>query len=237
MVIKLCRLGSPSGRIGFCRCFCGRCAADASDMAGSKTIALRFLGAGFEAEGKLSRSVASSSVDARDDGEKDESESETETESEFELCTLESTQRPIPAMASLLAPDTKIKVSSVLQKDVKNYGKQYLTDSSDETCWNSDQGSPQFIAMEFSGLCCPSEVVLMFQGGFVGKECELLVSQDGGWVHVMDFYPEDSNSAQSFAVPEPSQKSGQRFKIVFKSSTDFYGRITVYKLDVLGSRL
>lgn len=31
------------------------------------------------------------------------------------------------------------RVSSVLGRDVKSYGKQYLFDGSDETCWNSDQ--------------------------------------------------------------------------------------------------
>lgn len=33
----------------------------------------------------------------------------------------------------------KLKVSSVLNRDVKNYGKQHLTDNDDETCWNSEQ--------------------------------------------------------------------------------------------------
>ena len=31
------------------------------------------------------------------------------------------------------------RVSSVLNKDTKSYGKQFLCDGKEETCWNSDQ--------------------------------------------------------------------------------------------------
>lgn len=31
------------------------------------------------------------------------------------------------------------RVSSVLNRDVKQYGKKYLFDCNEETCWNSDQ--------------------------------------------------------------------------------------------------
>ena len=31
------------------------------------------------------------------------------------------------------------RVSSVLNKETKSYGKQFLTDNKEETCWNSDQ--------------------------------------------------------------------------------------------------
>ena len=31
------------------------------------------------------------------------------------------------------------RVSSVLNKDNKSYGKQFLCDGKEETCWNSDQ--------------------------------------------------------------------------------------------------
>ena len=31
------------------------------------------------------------------------------------------------------------RVSSVLNKNAKEYGKQYMTDNCDDTCWNSAQ--------------------------------------------------------------------------------------------------
>ena len=44
-------------------------------------------------------------------------------------------------LSSLLDNETKIRVSSVLNRDVKQFGKKYLTDGNVETCWNSDQVS------------------------------------------------------------------------------------------------
>lgn len=31
------------------------------------------------------------------------------------------------------------RVSSTINKDVKNFGKQFMFDDNDETCWNSDE--------------------------------------------------------------------------------------------------
>jgi hypothetical protein len=46
----------------------------------------------------------------------------------------------------LLNPkDFRVKVSSVLNRNVKEFGKQFLFDGREDTCWNSDQGSPQII--------------------------------------------------------------------------------------------
>lgn len=79
-----------------------------------------------------------------------------------------------------------LRVSSVLNKDVKQFGKQHLIDGSEETCWNSDsvcadsvvssehevrvclsafnQGVPQFIVAEFDEDVRPRQLTLMFQG-------------------------------------------------------------------------
>ena len=40
---------------------------------------------------------------------------------------------------SLLDGDARVAVSSVLNRDVKQYGKKYMFDGNDDTCWNSDQ--------------------------------------------------------------------------------------------------
>lgn len=79
----------------------------------------------------------------------------------------------------------------------------------------------------------------MFQGGFVGKTCRALGSladsPNDYNVDLGSFYPEDINSTQTFAL-NPSTPV-QRLKVVFEESTDFYGRITVYKMDILGERI
>ena len=40
---------------------------------------------------------------------------------------------------SLLNDETTCRVSSTLNRDVKQFGKKFLFDGDDETCWNSDQ--------------------------------------------------------------------------------------------------
>jgi len=57
----------------------------------------------------------------------------------------------------------------VLNRDGNQYGKQHLLDSSEETCWNSDSGSPQFILFSFPQPVILSQLEIMFQGGFVGQ--------------------------------------------------------------------
>ncbi|KAF9984240.1 Nuclear receptor 2C2-associated protein [Mortierella antarctica] len=141
-------------------------------------------------------------------------------------------------MTTLLNADCRIKVSSVLNRETTLYGKQFLTDNSEETCWNSESGTPQFIVIDFGRKVQIETIQLMFQGGFVGKTCQVLAWTDQAeFIDMMRFYPEDINPLQisfSFPVTEADRQTTSRIKIVFESSTDFFGRITVYKLDILG---
>ncbi|KAG0000238.1 Nuclear receptor 2C2-associated protein [Entomortierella chlamydospora] len=142
-------------------------------------------------------------------------------------------------MTSLLNADCRIKVSSVLNRETTLYGKQFLTDDNEETCWNSEAGTPQFIVVDFGRKVQVEAVQFMFQGGFVGKTCQLLAwTNDSEFVEMMKFYPEDINPLQIinniFPVAENQRQATSRVKIIFESSTDFFGRITVYKLDILG---
>uniref|UniRef100_A0A1B6EUG1 Uncharacterized protein n=1 Tax=Cuerna arida TaxID=1464854 RepID=A0A1B6EUG1_9HEMI len=120
------------------------------------------------------------------------------------------------------------RVSSVLNKDVKMYGKKYLFDDSEETCWSSDQGSPQWVEVVFKEDCTVSSVTIQFQGGFVGRNCRLDIQKsDCGEVSV-PFYPEDINTHQKFLI-EPT--SAKKVRVVFEDSTDFFGRIVIYSLQ------
>uniref|UniRef100_A0A8C6PJV0 Nuclear receptor 2C2-associated protein n=1 Tax=Nothobranchius furzeri TaxID=105023 RepID=A0A8C6PJV0_NOTFU len=40
---------------------------------------------------------------------------------------------------SLICSLTQSRVSSVLNRDVKQFGKKFMFDNNEETCWNSDQ--------------------------------------------------------------------------------------------------
>ncbi|KAJ3071489.1 Nuclear receptor 2C2-associated protein, partial [Quaeritorhiza haematococci] len=97
-------------------------------------------------------------------------------------------------------------------------------------------GSPQWISLEFPSAITPTQLKVTFQGGFAGKECTLLGSSPSSdeWSTILNFYPADINTLQTFAVEETNRKACKKFRIVFNGSTDFYGRVTVYTLDIVG---
>ncbi|TNM87422.1 hypothetical protein fugu_005643 [Takifugu bimaculatus] len=80
--------------------------------------------------------------------------------------------------SSLISNDVKSWVSSVLNRDVKQYGKKYLFDCNEETCWNSDQGERQWVILEFPQSVKVSELRIQFQGGFSAGTCRLEEFQD-----------------------------------------------------------
>lgn len=120
------------------------------------------------------------------------------------------------------------KVSSVLNKNVKEFGKKFLFDGREDTCWNSDQGSPQFVAISFSAPQTITKLEIQFQGGFVGTQCYLLINDCEA--NKVEFFPEDSNKLQTFPV---NLVGCQNLKIVFGGSTDFFGRVTIYQLKLI----
>ncbi|NXE15965.1 NR2CA protein, partial [Lophotis ruficrista] len=135
------------------------------------------------------------------------------------------------------------RVSSVLNRDVKQFGKQHMFDGNEETCWNSDQGTCQWVTLDFPRTVKLSQLHIQFQGGFSSRLCTLEGCRAGEeLVKISDLYPEDSHAMQiSFAT----QRAGfqveetvlDKLKITFEDSTDFFGRIVVYHLGVLGERL
>ena len=132
------------------------------------------------------------------------------------------------------------RVSSVFNKDVKNYGKSGMIDlTNEETCWSSDSGSPQFIQYgpiedEIDTI---KTISIMFQGGYTAKSLQLFVkfTNSSDWILQDTLIPTDSSLLQTF---QPSQSAiGQErrleyFKLVFNSSHDLYGRIVIYKLQI-----
>ncbi|XP_059399183.1 nuclear receptor 2C2-associated protein-like [Carassius carassius] len=137
---------------------------------------------------------------------------------------------------SLICNNTQSRVSSVLNRDVRQFGKKFMFDCNEETCWNSDQGESQWVVLEFPQPVKVSELRLQFQGGFSGKSCKLEGSaKEEDLKHIVDFYPEDNNCLQSFPIQDAALV--QRLKIVFENSADFFGRIIVYTLEILGEKV
>ncbi|KAI4894188.1 hypothetical protein NFI96_017886 [Prochilodus magdalenae] len=157
-----------------------------------------------------------------------------------------------------------LRVSSVLNRDVKQFGKKFMFDSNEETCWNSDQGDQQWVLLEFPVSVKVSELRLQFQGGFSGKSCKLQAVRNSnnvasserpdafltillykpvvGYKHIKSliyhiyYIFKPSRKIDKFCFPIQDAPLVQKLKIVFESSTDFFGRIIVYSLDVLGER-
>lgn len=141
---------------------------------------------------------------------------------------------PAAGVQSLLPFIRTTKVSSVLN-DSREYGKQHLFDGLAETCWNSAQGTPQFIQLAFTAPVTLTSLQVTFQGGFVGKTMTLAgttLASPKKFLPIQTFEPRDDNQQQTFEVPQGAEVTN--VKITFPTSTDFYGRITIYKLDVWG---
>ncbi|KAI0308807.1 hypothetical protein OF83DRAFT_1160084 [Amylostereum chailletii] len=150
---------------------------------------------------------------------------------------------------TLIRPDTRIKsvrilafpatssdpfpfrVSSTLDKSV---GKKFLTDRNPDTCWTSQQGLPQFIQLLYTSPVIPRRLILTFQGGFVGTRCSVEYQPPGSseWLALTDIYPEDVNRKQAFAIDSSPASPSQALRLSFLESSDFFGRVTVYDLDI-----
>merc|ERR1712013_876190 len=118
---------------------------------------------------------------------------------------------------------SSLAVSSVLSADTKQYGKKFLIDDDDDTCWSSDQGKSQHIAAKFNETTKIAEFHIQFQGGFSCKQIDV---QSKELADTISFYPDDVNEIQKFTLPEPVGFSTLR--LVCLQPTDFFGRIVVY---------
>ncbi|XP_068392769.1 nuclear receptor 2C2-associated protein [Eschrichtius robustus] len=135
---------------------------------------------------------------------------------------------------SLVCPETVSRVSSVLNRNTRQFGKKHLFDQDEETCWNSDQGPSQWVILEFPQRICVSQLQIQFQGGFSSHQGHLEGSQGSEALSkIVDFYPEDNNSLQTFPVPSAEV---DRLKVTFEDATDFFGRVVIYHLRVLGEK-
>lgn len=136
---------------------------------------------------------------------------------------------------SLVCAETVSRVSSVLNRDTRQFGKKHLFDQVEDTCWSSDQGPAQWVMLEFPKRVRVSQLRIQFQGGFSCRRGRLEGSQGSEALgKILDFYPEDNNSLQSFPVP-PSEVD--RLKVSLEDPTDFFGRLIIYHLQVLGDKV
>ena len=103
-----------------------------------------------------------------------------------------------------------------------------MFDGKEDTCWNSDQGLPQHITIKFEQPQGIKGVRYIGQGGFCPREVVIWV--DG--VEILRTEMPDSNFEQTILISE--QKTGAIIKTEFTKASDLFGRIVMYKFEVLG---
>jgi hypothetical protein len=145
---------------------------------------------------------------------------------------------------SLLSFSLDCRASSVLQKNTKVNGpKNALDCENTSSSWNSEgsssSGAPQastFI-LEFAKAIEPCEIRIQFQAGFAAEEINVhLHDANGKWKPMVELEADDHYDIQSISLLEDAHNSGptKALKLVFEEPTDFYGRITIYQLQVWG---
>ncbi|XP_065367733.1 nuclear receptor 2C2-associated protein [Calliphora vicina] len=145
-------------------------------------------------------------------------------------------RKQIPQIMDLLTNEKfKCSVSSVLNKDTKQHGKQFLYDQQDDTAWSSNEGIPQWIAIEFEESQTLKSFSFQFQGGFAAKEAKIQIHKcepvENSSIYEEPFYAEDINAVQNFKL-KTEQTNVKRIKFLIQNSTDFFGRIIVYNLMI-----
>ncbi|KAG1688283.1 hypothetical protein DVH05_003930 [Phytophthora capsici] len=130
---------------------------------------------------------------------------------------------------------TTCRASSTLDRNKQLYGAANMLSSDLSSCWNSAQGNPQQVQVLFHRVVDVSSLSIMFQGGFVGQGVQVHVKAKDSvsWEEVdVDVDPEDSNDLQEFQCKLPQVEA---ISLTFQRSTDFYGRVVIYRLQVLGT--
>ena len=142
---------------------------------------------------------------------------------------------------ALISDSSQLRVSSVLNKDSKLYGKQYLVDDSLETCWNSAPVGEQQrqwidIALNEQHLSNhTTELQIMFQGGFGSSRIDVMglpvdMNDSKKWIPISTVYPDNSNALQMFDIGAVSANS--RLRLMFRDFHDEFSRLIVYKLQM-----
>jgi hypothetical protein len=117
------------------------------------------------------------------------------------------------------------------------------------SCWNSDQAPPtcrreeqQIYTIHFQRSVRVRQLKIMFQGGFVPQQFQVFTattpngSDERVLVDEEEIYePNDSSKLEDFPIEvDPSGRECCTLKLVMGDSNDFYGRMTIYRLEVWG---
>ncbi|KAF8899275.1 hypothetical protein BD779DRAFT_1487863 [Infundibulicybe gibba] len=146
-------------------------------------------------------------------------------------------------LVPLLGPETTIKVSSTLNKSV---GKKCLIDGDPETCWTSHRASrssfrlhspesfPPLAAFDIPRRFCRNPLFNPISCLRQPAAGDATSKKD--WQPLYNVYPEDVNRRQSFDIVTAGliEHGADALKFIFEESSDFFGRITIYDMQLEG---
>ncbi|KZT58357.1 galactose-binding like protein [Calocera cornea HHB12733] len=136
-------------------------------------------------------------------------------------------------MTSLLDTSSPvIKASSTLDRASH---RKNIIDRNTDTCWASANGSPQWVSFTLPKPALLKSVSLTFQGGFVATEVIISTSAtSSNSKPVATIYPQDNNFRQTFKIEGDDVRIEGAVRLEFPKSSDFFGRVVLYDLDLLG---
>ena len=127
----------------------------------------------------------------------------------------------------------------MLQKNAKLYGPMNaLNTENSSNCWNSEgtgQSSSKtcWFLVDFNRPVVPTQLRVQFQAGFCAETCRVYSKSEDGWELLDDTVEwEDSHHLQSHTLPKQVETTAIR--LVLEDPTDFYERVTIYRLEVRG---
>ncbi len=159
----------------------------------------------------------------------------------------------------------RFRASSIWQHDTRKFGPQHALDSQSMDAWNSapsNESNPlAYYEIHFQRPVSVREVRVQFQGGFVGMDCTMYKKKlrdnpennkngneedddDDEWEESGELFLDtiESNDVQIFPADVDAISHGEidpctALRIEFGKSTDFYGRIVIYSLEIWGLEL
>lgn len=96
-----------------------------------------------------------------------------------------------------------------------------------------NQGENQWITIKFARPVQVTHVDLQFQGGFSCSKVIVELFEEKEKCGEKVIYPEDNNRLQTFG--DIHGQNVDNLKLLLCESSDLFGRIIIYKLDVFGS--
>jgi hypothetical protein len=132
-----------------------------------------------------------------------------------------------------------------LQKNAKVYGPAHALDTDNvSSCWNSEgnQGDTHWLSIDFGRTVRVQQIKVQFQAGFAAESGLMQVlptDGSGKWETAQELEFEDTYEMQTEATTETNVDghTTTAVRFVFQDFTDFYGRVTIYRLEIWGKEV